>query len=123
MFLSTALFGKHSKRLLVQLYSSAQTGYKYLTEKSGTKKNFRAALRKHDPVVDQHVVLYEGRRPTPRKQALRTMLMKNMRFTGKNMQPLMKRVEKWWEAGRFSKFNERYPSLVDSRGRSLPRMS
>ena len=53
-----------SKRVKVQLLSSAQTGYFYLTDKSPLKKDYRLALRKHDPIVNRHVMFYEASVPT-----------------------------------------------------------
>mmetsp|Transcript_51592 Transcript_51592/g.122764 ORF Transcript_51592/g.122764 Transcript_51592/m.122764 type:complete len:104 (+) Transcript_51592:99-410(+) len=96
-FLSPVLLRSKSKRLTVQLLSSAQTGFFYFTEKSPLKKEFRMALRKYDPVVNRHVMFYETPLPknTNRMRRKRSRLW--ARWTGNNIQELVKIVARKFE--------------------------
>lgn len=98
-----------SKRIKVQLVSSAQTGYFYLTEKSPLKKEYRLALRKHDPIVNRHVMFYEATLPqaprfTNQQKSgnvvgikRKVALFQWARWTGKVNKHLMESVEKRYE--------------------------
>lgn len=123
-FLSPCLLRSRSKRLLVQLKSAALSNFFYMTHKSPSKKNTRIALRKHDPRAGKHVMFYETRQPPEgSKKRLTLHMQKYIHWTGKNMKLMAKKVERAWEYGSFQKyFDERYPTLTDTRGRSLPRM-
>jgi ribosomal protein L33 len=91
----TALWHK-SKRVVVKLVSAAQTGFYYVTEKSPAKKDIRLALRKHDPVVNRHVMFFEQKNlSTSQSQKLmRKRSIRNMRFTGKRIDQLVKQEER-----------------------------
>ncbi|KAF8819488.1 putative 50S ribosomal protein L33 [Cardiosporidium cionae] len=112
--LSAALFRSHTKRLTVVLKSAAMTGYHYYTDKSPNKSKYKMALRKFDPIANKHVMFYESALPAS-KRGQRIMIpraQKYARLTGKNMKPLIQRVEKAWERGFFPKYNQRdLPSI------------
>lgn len=84
-----------SKRIVVKLVSAAQTGFYYVTEKSASKKDYRMALRKHDPLVNQHVVFYEQKALSTGQahKLMRKRSIRNMRFTGKRIEQLVKQHE------------------------------
>mmetsp|Transcript_20022 Transcript_20022/g.42747 ORF Transcript_20022/g.42747 Transcript_20022/m.42747 type:complete len:103 (+) Transcript_20022:143-451(+) len=98
MFLSRILLRSKSKRLAVQLVSSVQTGFKYWTEKSPLKRDTRVALLKFDPVVNRHVMFYETAISKPVKRVRRPRPTAWARWTGKNIQELIKVVAKKHEA-------------------------
>lgn len=65
-------------------------------------------------------MFYETRQPadSPKKR-LSLHLQKYIHWTGRNMKLMARRVERAWEYGAFQKyFDEKYPTLTDSRGRS-----
>mmetsp|Transcript_18354 Transcript_18354/g.57751 ORF Transcript_18354/g.57751 Transcript_18354/m.57751 type:complete len:106 (+) Transcript_18354:172-489(+) len=74
--------GVKSKRLVVQMLSSAQTGFAYWTEKSPLKKDIRMALHKFDPIVNRHVMFYETVVSGPPKRARRKKALAWARWTG-----------------------------------------
>ena len=80
----------------MKLVSAAQTGFYYVTEKSPAKKDIRLALRKHDPVVNRHVMFFEQKNlSTSQSQKLmRKRSIRNMRFTGKRIDQLVKQEER-----------------------------
>lgn len=94
--LSPSLLWHKSKRIVVKLVSAAQTGSFYVTEKSPTKKDFRMALRKHDPIVNQHVMFYEQKNLTASQsqKLMRKRSVRNMRFTAKRVDQLVKQEER-----------------------------
>ena len=94
--LSGTRFWHKSKRIVVKLLSAAQTGFYYITEKSPAKKEFRMALRKHDPVVNRHVLFFEHKNLTPSQSTklMRKRSVRNMRFTGKRIDQLVKQEER-----------------------------
>mmetsp|Transcript_7465 Transcript_7465/g.16318 ORF Transcript_7465/g.16318 Transcript_7465/m.16318 type:complete len:104 (-) Transcript_7465:34-345(-) len=96
-FLSPVLLRSKSKRLTVQLISSAQTGFAYVTEKSPLKKEFRMALRKHDPIVNRHVMFYETTMPKHTQRMRRKRSRMWARWTGNNIQELVKVVARKFE--------------------------
>mmetsp|Transcript_55944 Transcript_55944/g.103510 ORF Transcript_55944/g.103510 Transcript_55944/m.103510 type:complete len:104 (+) Transcript_55944:91-402(+) len=96
-FLSPVLLRSKSKRLTVQLISSAQTGFFYVTEKSPLKKEFRMALRKHDPIVNRHVMFYETPMPKQTHRMRRKRARMWARWTGNNIQELVKTVARKFE--------------------------
>ena len=49
----------HSKRAIIQLESTAGTGYRYTVTKSKKKHPGRVEFRKFDPIVRKHVVFKE----------------------------------------------------------------
>ena len=49
----------NSKRTIIQLESTAGTGYRYTITKSKKKHPGRVEYRKFDPVVKKHVVFKE----------------------------------------------------------------
>ena len=49
----------NSKRTIVQLESSAGTGYRYTVTKSRKKHPERIAFKKFDPVIKKHVMFKE----------------------------------------------------------------
>ncbi|SCN43118.1 50S ribosomal protein L33, putative [Plasmodium ovale] len=118
IFLSSVFFRSKSKRVHVNLLSSCASNYIYSTYISPTKAKFRLSLRKHDPVVNRHVMFYQKHMKSKSKKRLTLHGINYARFTGKNknLRPLLKRVEKSYLYGKFNK-------LVDSTYRSLPRMS
>lgn len=95
MFTSTsALLWHKSKRIVVKLMSAAQTGFYYVTEKSSSKRDMRMALRKHDPVVNRHVMFYElkGLVSSQKQKLMRKRSLRNMRFTGDRVEQLVKQL-------------------------------
>mmetsp|Transcript_9039 Transcript_9039/g.18708 ORF Transcript_9039/g.18708 Transcript_9039/m.18708 type:complete len:105 (-) Transcript_9039:98-412(-) len=96
MFCSRFLLtGSKSKRLVVQMVSSAQTGFSYWTEKSPLKKELRMALHKFDPLVNQHVMFYETVISKPPKRARRLKALAWARWTGSSfIRNFVKRVQK-----------------------------
>eukprot|EP00929_Paragymnodinium_shiwhaense_P121920 TRINITY_DN94361_c0_g1_i1.p1 TRINITY_DN94361_c0_g1~~TRINITY_DN94361_c0_g1_i1.p1 ORF type:complete len:103 (-),score=21.54 TRINITY_DN94361_c0_g1_i1:185-493(-) len=94
MFLSPVLLRSKSRRLAVQLVSSAQTGYQYWTEKSPLKKDTRLALRKYDAVVDRYVMFYETPITRTVRRVARPRPMAWARWTGTQIQELVKVVKK-----------------------------
>lgn len=72
--------------------SAAQTGFYYVTEKSSSKRDMRMALRKHDPVVNRHVMFYElkGLVSSQKQKLMRKRSLRNMRFTGDRVEQLVK---------------------------------
>ncbi|VWU50796.1 50S ribosomal protein L33, putative [Hepatocystis sp. ex Piliocolobus tephrosceles] len=117
-FLSNLLFHSKSKRVHVSLMSSCATNYIYSTYISPSKAKFRLSLRKHDPIVNRHVMFYQKHLKSKSKKRLTLHGINYARFTGKNknLRPLLKQVEKAYLYGKFNK-------LVDNTYRSLPRMS
>mmetsp|Transcript_119302 Transcript_119302/g.210785 ORF Transcript_119302/g.210785 Transcript_119302/m.210785 type:complete len:105 (-) Transcript_119302:46-360(-) len=97
-FASPVLLRSKSKRLAVQLVSSAQTGFAYWTTKSPLKRDVRVALHKHDPIVNRHVMFYEAAlsKPGP-KRLKRPRPIAWARWTGKHIQELVKNVQKTHE--------------------------
>ena len=49
----------NSKRTIIQLESTAGTGYRYTVTKSKKKHPGRVEYRKFDPVVKKHVIFKE----------------------------------------------------------------
>jgi len=97
MFFSSffALVSDKSKRILVKLVSAAETGSFYMTEKSPLKKDFRLALRKHDPIVNKHVMFYETKSASSsKKKPMKESSMRQMRLTGKKVHLLVQALEK-----------------------------
>jgi large subunit ribosomal protein L33 len=80
----------------VKLVSAAQTGFYYVTEKSPTKRDVRMALRKHDPVVNKHVMFYEQKHlsSSQSQKLMRKRSIRNMRLTGKRIDQLVKQEER-----------------------------
>eukprot|EP00928_Gymnodinium_smaydae_P083564 TRINITY_DN6680_c0_g1_i1.p1 TRINITY_DN6680_c0_g1~~TRINITY_DN6680_c0_g1_i1.p1 ORF type:complete len:103 (+),score=15.31 TRINITY_DN6680_c0_g1_i1:87-395(+) len=97
MFLSPVLLRSKSRRLAITLVSSAQTGYRYFTEKSPLKKETRVALHKYDPIVDRYVMFYETpiNRPVRRVRLPRPIAW--ARWTGIGLQDLVKSAQKKYE--------------------------
>ncbi|XP_016391051.1 39S ribosomal protein L33, mitochondrial-like [Cyprinus carpio] len=61
MFLTTVNFAKSkSKTLLVQMVSAAGTGYCFNTKRGRLRD--KLVLRKHDPIVNKHVLFIEKRK-------------------------------------------------------------
>lgn len=89
---SSPLWWHKSKRCVVKLVSAAQTGFYYVTEKSSSKKDIRMALRKHDPVVNKHVLFYEqkGLSSSQSTKLMRKRSIRNMRLTGNRVDQLVK---------------------------------
>ena len=85
-----------SKRLLVKLVSSAETGWFYMTEKSPLKKEQRLALRKHDPLVNKHVMFYESKNSgnSSKRKPMKESSMRAMRLTGKKVHLLVQAMER-----------------------------
>lgn len=85
-----------SKRIVVKLVSAAQTGFYYVTEKSPTKRDVRMALRKHDPVVNRHVMFFEQKNlsSSQSQKLMRKRSIRNMRLTGKRVDQLVKQEER-----------------------------
>ena len=85
-----------SKRLIVKLVSAAETGFFYVTEKSAAKKDTRMALRKHDPIVNQHVMFYESKlgASSGKKKPMKASSMRHMRLTGRKVHLLVSALEK-----------------------------
>ena len=54
------------------------------------------ALRKHDPVVNQHVMFYEQKNLSSSQshKLMRKRSIRNMRFTGKRIDQLVKQEER-----------------------------
>ncbi|SIO73499.1 50S ribosomal protein L33, putative [Babesia microti strain RI] len=124
-FLTNVLLKCNSKRLVVRLDSSVSSGYYYLTRISPLKAKHRMALRKHDPRVNKHVVFYQiGPAGSTQTKPPTLHSAKYARFVGKNknMRPLLARVERAYEYGKFHAFDRAYPRLVSNRARTLPRM-
>ena len=59
----------NSKRDIVQLESTAGTGYSYII-KRGTKgdKKTKLEVKKFDPIAKKHVLFKETKLPSPKKQ-------------------------------------------------------
>lgn len=93
--ISSGLLWHKSKRCVVKLVSAAQTGFYYITEKSPTKKDVRLALRKHDPIVNKHVMFFEQKSLSSSQSAklMRRRSIRNMRFSGKKIDQLVKQEE------------------------------
>tara|TARA_A100000164_G_scaffold340691_1_gene336825 strand:- start:79 stop:264 length:186 start_codon:yes stop_codon:yes gene_type:complete len=53
------LMAGNSKRTIIQLESTAGTGYRYTVTKSKKKHPGRIEFRKFDPIVRKHVVFKE----------------------------------------------------------------
>ncbi|CAD7941686.1 unnamed protein product [Amoebophrya sp. A25] len=95
MFHSTlSLYVCKSKRLCVRLVSAAQTGYHYTTSKSPLKSEYRIALRKYDPIVNQHVMFYESKLPVWKRQVKRAIEMRYARHTGERNKELIMKLTK-----------------------------
>ncbi|XP_059376808.1 large ribosomal subunit protein bL33m-like [Carassius carassius] len=61
MFLTTVNFAKSkSKTLLVQMVSAAGTGFCFNTKRGRLRD--KLVLRKHDPIVNKHVLFIEKRK-------------------------------------------------------------
>ncbi|XP_055027776.1 large ribosomal subunit protein bL33m isoform X2 [Paramisgurnus dabryanus] len=61
MFLTTVNFARSkSKTLLVQMMSAAGTGYCFNTKRGRLRE--KLVLRKHDPIVNRHVLFFEKRK-------------------------------------------------------------
>lgn len=83
------------------------------------------ALRKYDKSVNRHVIFYQtavaGSRSnrTPASEHS----TKYARMVGKavNMKPLLARVQRAYEYGRFNTFDKIYNKLVNNRGIVSPR--
>ncbi|XP_026085166.1 39S ribosomal protein L33, mitochondrial [Carassius auratus] len=61
MFLTTVNLAKNkSKTLLVQMVSAAGTGYCFNTKRGRLRD--KLVLRKHDPIVNKHVLFIEKRK-------------------------------------------------------------
>lgn len=118
LFLSGILYRCKSRRVQINLVSSCASNYIYSTHISPNKAKFRLSLRKHDPIVNRHVMFYQKHVKTKSKKRLTLHGINYARFTGKNknLRPLLKRVEKAYIFGKFNR-------LVDSTYRSLPRMN
>lgn len=54
-------------RELVQLVSTAGTGYFYVTSKNKRTHPEKMKLKKYDPVVRRHVEFVEKKMPNPKK--------------------------------------------------------
>lgn len=93
---SPALLWHKSKRIVVKLVSAAQTGFYYVTEKSPAKRDLRVALRKHDPVVNRHVMFFEQKHlsSSQSQKLMRKRSIRNMRLTGKRVDQLVKQEER-----------------------------
>ena len=94
--LSPVALWHKSKRIVVKLVSAAQTGFYYVTEKSATKRDVRMALRKHDPVVNKHVMFFEQKHlsSSQSQKLMRKRSIRNMRLTGKRIDQLVKQEER-----------------------------
>uniref|UniRef100_A0A7S3HT58 Ribosomal protein L33 n=1 Tax=Spumella elongata TaxID=89044 RepID=A0A7S3HT58_9STRA len=90
--MSPVLLRNKSKRLAVKLVSSVQTGFRYWTHKSPLKRDTRVALLKYDPIVNRHVMFYETPISKPARKPRRPRPMAWFRWTGKNIQDLVKDV-------------------------------
>mmetsp|Transcript_6517 Transcript_6517/g.9547 ORF Transcript_6517/g.9547 Transcript_6517/m.9547 type:complete len:99 (-) Transcript_6517:3-299(-) len=93
-FLSPVLLRTKSKRLAVKLISSVQTGFSYYTHKSPLKRETRMALKKYDPIVNRHVMFYETAIPKAPRKPRRPRPLAWFRWTGKNIQELVKNVQR-----------------------------
>ncbi|XP_026141199.1 39S ribosomal protein L33, mitochondrial [Carassius auratus] len=61
MFLTSVNFAKSkSKTLLVQMVSAAGTGFSFNTKRGRLRD--KLVLRKHDPIVNKHVLFIEKRK-------------------------------------------------------------
>ncbi|KAG5857959.1 39S ribosomal protein L33, mitochondrial isoform X2 [Anguilla rostrata] len=61
MFLTAVNLAKgKSKTVLVQMMSAAGTGYCFNTKKNRLRE--KLVLRKHDPLVNKHVLFHEKRK-------------------------------------------------------------
>ncbi|XP_056106711.1 39S ribosomal protein L33, mitochondrial [Rhinichthys klamathensis goyatoka] len=61
MFLTAVNLAKSkSKTLLVQMMSAAGTGYCFNTKRGRLRD--KLVLRKHDPIVNKHVLFFEKRK-------------------------------------------------------------
>ncbi len=56
---------KKASQLVVKMESTAGTGYFYTTTKP-IKAEYKLALRKHDPIVNRHVLFKETKMPSGR---------------------------------------------------------
>ncbi|KAF4684849.1 hypothetical protein FOZ60_007259 [Perkinsus olseni] len=90
LFLSTPLLRTKSQRITVIMYSAAQTGYRFVTDKSPTKKDLRMALRKHDPIANKHVMFYEGKLVPQPKQWKNKARDRWNRLVGRALEPQIK---------------------------------
>ncbi|EER06356.1 conserved hypothetical protein [Perkinsus marinus ATCC 50983] len=72
------------------MYSAAQTGYRFVTDKSPTKKDLRMALRKHDPIANKHVMFYEGKLVPQPKQWKNKARDRWNRLVGRALEPQIK---------------------------------
>jgi large subunit ribosomal protein L33 len=57
-----------AKTVLVQLLSSAGTGFFYTTRKNPRTVTRKLAFRKYDPIVRQHVLFTEKKLPSGKKR-------------------------------------------------------
>ena len=84
-----------SKRLIVRLVSSAETGFFYATEKSPAKKDMKIALRKHDPIANAHVMFYEQKTAgSSKRKPIKQSSARHMRLTGRKIHLLTQTVDK-----------------------------
>ncbi|XP_036398025.1 39S ribosomal protein L33, mitochondrial [Megalops cyprinoides] len=61
MFLTTVNLAKSkSKTILIQMVSAAGTGYRFNTKKNRLRE--KLVLRKHDPIVNKHVLFIEKKK-------------------------------------------------------------
>ncbi|XP_022066340.1 39S ribosomal protein L33, mitochondrial [Acanthochromis polyacanthus] len=61
MFLTTVNLAKaKSKSILVQMVSAAGTGYAFNAKRNRLRE--KMVLRKHDPVVNKHVLFFEKKK-------------------------------------------------------------
>ncbi|XP_006012465.1 39S ribosomal protein L33, mitochondrial [Latimeria chalumnae] len=61
MFLTVVNFAKgKSKSILVEMVSAAGTGYRFNTKRNRLRE--KLILRKHDPLVNKHVLFFEKRK-------------------------------------------------------------
>ncbi|SBT70590.1 50S ribosomal protein L33, putative [Plasmodium malariae] len=82
LFLSNVFFRSRSKRVHVSLVSSCASNYIYSTYISPNKSKFRLALRKHDPVINRHVMFYQKHIKSKTKKKLTLHGINYARFTG-----------------------------------------
>uniref|UniRef100_A0A0G4HEY7 50S ribosomal protein L33 n=1 Tax=Chromera velia CCMP2878 TaxID=1169474 RepID=A0A0G4HEY7_9ALVE len=107
----------NSRRLLIYMLSSAQTGSYRWMNKSPTKKAFRFSIRKYDRAVRRHVIYFESRRPQAKTQ-LNRWKKKHIYSTGEGIEPFVQLVKRRWEMGRYNPyFSKQMPRLVDRMGR------
>ncbi|XP_066559334.1 large ribosomal subunit protein bL33m [Amia ocellicauda] len=61
MFLTAANLAKaKSKTVLVQMLSAAGTGFSFNTKRNRLRE--KLVLRKHDPIVNKHVLFFEKKK-------------------------------------------------------------